>query len=443
MPRCWLLCLIMLTAETGTAPGQAVPPLALPYDCPRPGLSRIFVASVSHNSADSGRLSGLPNGQTVSQPLQPVILPDSSADSATTGTMAPGVMPSYEIAAVGVLPNFWYDWEYLLWWPEAPRMPHLHLRGTVEPAFAALFPQRSLGGATWNSPESSGGRFTTGFSLGESRWLGLQATYMFLGTRSLVQQGIDLDREDSVSGINRRPSLGVIALALSSRVSGWEIGTVTALHQGPGLCVRALSGYRYFQVHEGLRLDQTRLGMDPSGTIHGAWWQTADQIDGHNRFHGGQFGLHTEIGSGPVLLEMTGKIAIGQSVGVIRRSGWSLGSLPTMPGLVLPLRNQGILVPAGAAGRWQQREFAVLPEATMKFSYRFASQSRFYFGYNFLYLSEVFRPGDQVEAVADLSGIIMAIPAGERLGPYVRGLLLPERSDYWVQGLIFGLEYRY
>ena len=439
MPRCWLMILMLLNAMASKAGAQGVPPLAMPYNCPRPGPSRIPYTADTYPFEGTSSPPALPNGQAVSQPLQAVILPDSPPKLGDS-FISPGENLAWECTQVGVLPDSWHDWEYLLWWPKSPTTPSLTLRGSGDPAALPFVPERSLGGATWSSPETSGARFTYGFSLGESRWLGLQATYLFLGTRSLVQQGIDVDTAGSVSG--RIPSVGMLAMALSSRVTGWEISTVADLHDSPGLRLIALTGYRYFQVHEGLRLDQTRLGIDSAGAIPGPWWQTADQVDGHNRFHGGQFGLQADLGSGPIFVEMTGKIAIGQTVGVVRRSGWTVGSPHAVPGLVMPLSNQGILVPAGATGRWQQRHFAVLPEATMKIGYQFASQSRFYLGYNFLYLNEAFRPGEQVDTTAELSEILPT-STGQRLGSTLRPIPSSERSDYWVQGLIFGLEYRY
>jgi hypothetical protein len=62
-------------------------------------------------------------------------------------------------------------------------------------------------------------------------------------------------------------------------------------------------------------------------------------------------------------------------------------------------------------------------------------------GYNFLYLSEAVRAGDQVDEVVDPAQVPLF---GRPTAAVVeRPIPVLERSDFWVQGLVFGVEYRY
>jgi len=63
-------------------------------------------------------------------------------------------------------------------------------------------------------------------------------------------------------------------------------------------------------------------------------------------------------------------------------------------------------------------------------------------GYNFLYCSSVLRPGNQIDRVLDETLIpnfgTGVAPAGQsRPAPILRG------SDFWAQGLNFGVEFRF
>ena len=78
----------------------------------------------------------------------------------------------------------------------------------------------------------------------------------------------------------------------------------------------------------------------------------------------------------------------------------------------------------------------------MKVGYRFADRSRCYVGYNFIYLSEAARPGQQVDQTLSPNDVPIAGRGGVG-GGSDRPVPLLNRGDFWTQGLTFGLEYRY
>jgi hypothetical protein len=65
-----------------------------------------------------------------------------------------------------------------------------------------------------------------------------------------------------------------------------------------------------------------------------------------------------------------------------------------------------------------------------------------YLGYSFIYLSDAVRPGDQVDHTLSPG----QVPLVNGLGPALnadRPARVVNRTDFWTQGLVIGLEARY
>src|SRR5439155_27347964 len=62
----------------------------------------------------------------------------------------------------------------------------------------------------------------------------------------------------------------------------------------------------------------------------------------------------------------------------------------------------GLLVQASNAGRDTRDRFAILPETTLQLDYWLTEHLSAFIGYNFLYVSSVARPGDQVDPAVQL-----------------------------------------
>jgi hypothetical protein len=92
-------------------------------------------------------------------------------------------------------------------------------------------------------------------------------------------------------------------------------------------------------------------------------------------------------------------------------------------------------------GRATNSVFALVPEGTVKLGLK-SDRSRFFVGYNFLYLSDAVRPGDQVDRRINPVQIPMLNPGGAFAGPdYPRAQV--NQTDFWLQGLVVGFEGRY
>ncbi len=388
-----------------------------------------------------------PGGVSVSRPLTPCADPGD----ATAVTADPYLGPAATAARHAGRPDCpfgstWTSFEYLAWWPKGQPLPPLVTAGRGAPVLGSPATVVLVGGSSQDSPTAAGGRFTTGFALDDAGSAAAAVTYFFLGSRTdavtvvgragrprqVGRPFVDaLTGDPGVLPVGGNGFDGAVTVATTVRVTGWEVNGFWSVYDGPVARVHALAGYRYFQANEGLRIEQ--VAWNASGLAAAA----ADQFDARNRFHGGQLGVLADLSRGSLLLELAGKVAFGQGTAVVNVSGASavrngIGAVETYPA--------GVLAVASNSGRASQTAFAVLPEAQIRVGYRSADRSRIYLGYNFLYLSDAVRPGDQIDGTLDLAQVPLnqrPPAAADRPAP------LFVRSDFWVQGIVLGLEYRY
>jgi hypothetical protein len=164
----------------------------------------------------------------------------------------------------------------------------------------------------------------------------------------------------------------------------------------------------------------------------------SDQIDAHNRFHGGQIGLRGDVRKGPLFVEVAGKIAFGQTTEVVKTGGLT-GLSPSPTGnLFTP---GGLLAVSANSGRSSREAFAVVPEGSFKVGFA-CQNSRAFVGYDFTYLSSAVRPGDQIDRTVNLGQVPVLGGSGAFTGPE-RPQLAVKSTDFWLQGLIIGLETRW
>ena len=385
------------------------------------------------------QLDGLATGTTVSVPLRAVTLPETTAAPEQNTGYLPTVGAPLQTG--NPLANSWLTGEALLWWPKGAPLPPLVTasRGAAPPRFGGPNTALLVGGAA-ESPESVGGRFGYGFAVNEQGTAGFGVTYFFLGTRvrrelfgndpsrTLGRPVIDpaTGGEDVIAVSRPGGPQGSVGVATSTRSLGWEVNGLLNLVNGPQARINAVVGYRYLQVNEGLAV--TQLAVTPGGTV-----SVADQFDTRSRFHGAQVGLSADVVHGGLFVELTGKIALGQSAGIVAVRGLTAG-----PGGTLPV---GVLAQPTNSGHFTTSSLAFLPEGTLRVGFRFENRSRVYVGYNLLYLSDAVRPGEQVDRGIDLAGLThlaggVGVASDRPALPFVR-------SDFWIQGVVIGLEYRY
>jgi len=98
----------------------------------------------------------------------------------------------------------------------------------------------------------------------------------------------------------------------------------------------------------------------------------------------------------------------------------------------------GVLALPSNDGRRNYQSFSIVPEVGLNLGLLLTSRLKAPVGYNFLYWTEVVRPGDQIDRVVDRN----TIPTVQQ---FVLGALgtspapIREQTDFWMHGITFGL----
>jgi hypothetical protein len=103
----------------------------------------------------------------------------------------------------------------------------------------------------------------------------------------------------------------------------------------------------------------------------------------------------------------------------------------------------GLLALPTNIGHFSRDRFSVVPEIGVNLGYQLTDHLRAYVGYNFLYWTNVVRPGAQIDRVLDVTLIPNfpvpgAVPTGQN-----RPMVPFKENDFWAQGINFGLEFRW
>jgi hypothetical protein len=398
----------------------------------------------------------------------------ASHPAPATDEAYPAVDASY--AAQSPRSNFWLRGEYLAWWVKDARVPALITTGqagaTTLPGVLGQSDTNVLfGGNDMDNRFRSGGRFSAGLWLNCCQTIGLDASYFFLGSRSVGFAGASSGALGSpliarpffdvltgtqnaqlvafpalagatniLAGTGTGLASGNIQASMYSRLQGGDINAFCCICSGCDYWAQALVGFRYMQLNEGIGVTESSVVNSalPAGSpfFGGSTISISDQFDTRNNFYGGQVGLRGELRTGRMFVEVQGKVALGVTNQVVDINGSTVITASNGVSTVTPA---GFLASGSNSGRFTRNRFAVVPEAGINVGADITGHLRAFVGYTFMYWSSVVRPGDQIDV--GLSGT--QIPTDSRFnpqaGPARPGVLLQE-TDFWAHGLNVGLE---
>lgn len=358
---------------------------------------------------------------------------------------------------------FWVSAEYLMWWQRSQSVPPLV---TVSPAGTATGMSGVLGqDATRilydSTPDHtrSGGRFAVGMWMPHFCNLGIEANYFFLGRQtSTATYGSNGDPQVSrpvFNAITQKPAAeivsinnantfvtGTVSVNNFSQVWGAEANVRSRLSCGPCYWVDILVGYRHLNLSEGIDITENLQNFDPRTRLPAGNFLVHDSFHTRNQFNGVQVGLDGERRFWDrCFVGMTTKLAMGNVHQIVNIDGsTTFTNFPapfggTFPGGLLALPGTNI-------GRFTANRFGVLPEVGFKLGYDITDHLRVFVGYDFLYLTSVVRPGEQIDLRVNPNFVPSAAGPGPGGGPRLPAVLF-HTNDYWAQGLNFGLQYRY
>jgi hypothetical protein len=203
--------------------------------------------------------------------------------------------------------------------------------------------------------------------------------------------------------------------------------------------VELLAGFRYLELDEGLGVAEV-LAVDPQVPLLGGnRFQVLDQFDAQNRYYGGQLGARAEYRQDRFFVDFLGKLALGWTHEVVGING---STVIASPGGQPAVGRGGLLAQPTNSGHWHRDAFAVLPEVGVTVGYQVNQYLRAFLGYSFLYLSSVARPGDQIDRSVNISQAPLNQGTSGLVGP-ARPVFVFKDTDFWVQGINFGMEVRF
>jgi len=279
--------------------------------------------------------------------------------------------------------------------------------------------------------------------------LGLEGGFFFLGQQS-ASFGVN-DRAGNGSFVINEPLSGAppfttqvsapgaetgnVLVDSSTRLGGGDLNLLYNLYRANGWTINLLGGYRFVELDESLgitansSLFATTTYTDDVGNVlatalPGSTVTVFDSFKTRNQFNGGQVGTQFQYSWGRWLLGGSAKVAIGDMHEVVTIDGST--NVNPVGGTPVPLSggNYATL----QAGRSSTDRFAVVPEGRLTVGYAITPRINGLIGYNFLYLSSVARPGNQIDNSYD--------------GASHPGVPMTS-SSYWSQGLTASLQFKF
>jgi hypothetical protein len=369
-----------------------------------------------------------------------------------SGEYAPLAYPSRVVVRDPADPSLWVGVEGLLWWTRNQPLPvPVITTGPVsQGAFAGNIgvPGTTSLNGPLNYGATGGLRVFGGAWLDVSHTFGVDASYFFLGRQSAGFGAFD--RSGTGVAIINEPVAGApfstqvsapgldtggVAVDARSQLMGADVNLLYNLYRGNGWTINLLGGYRYLELCETLDITATSnmfvttTYTDSMGNVlvtapPGSTIVVSDHFGVRNQFNGGQLGAQFQYWRNRWFLGAAVKLGIGVTHEVITIDGNTI----VYPANGTPVPLSGGNYATLQMGRYTRDHFAVAPEAQLTLGYQVTPWLRAMVGYNFIYLSSVARPGNQIDNTFD--GVTHPIV------PMVS-------SSYWTQGLNFGLQFSF
>lgn len=406
-----------------------------------------------------------------------------SGDCGSCGSCGPCGAP---VCNVGPEGRAWFRADYLLWWTRSPYVGPLVTTSTDpldggilgRPTTSILFGDRRT-----NTDARSNFRFTAGWWFDCGRTGGIEFDAFTLGE---ANDGYSFT--SSGSPLLARPFYDVSLaqqnaelVAHPTWLGGTTSGNISEYFQSAGfhlrlnlccceaycptprcdeVCTRAelyyqyarafaaahtqpdsyrvdlIAGYRHYRLNDRLEIHEDLLVLENHPPdVAGTQFDINDRFRSQNDFHGGELGLVAQFYRGPWSFEFLAKMGIGNHNQVVQISGNTLVSRPGAD----PYNHQGgLLALPTNIGHYTRDQFVVIPEFGIELGYQIDCRWRAYVGYNVLYWANVLRASEQV----DFSVNPTQFSGGELVGE-ARPAFSFHDSDFWAQGLNFGLECRF
>lgn len=281
----------------------------------------------------------------------------------------------------------------------------------------------TLGG--WFDQDHIIGAEATGFYLFQQN-VNFSATSDAAGNPTLAVPALETTTNTEAAFVFASPLIGSpgnVSAQITSRFWGAEANGLLNVWRDHGIAVCALGGFRYLDLRETLSLsgNSNNLFILPFGVPVGpAAFQ--DNFNATNHFYGGNLGLKGEFSRGWFYAAIAGKVALGINQQTLNVSGSN----------TVLNDGAGIFARGPALGSRSSTPFTIVPEVQAKVGVNIGQHVRLTVGYDFLYISSVVRPGNNIDRGIDAAN-----------NPPTRPAALFNQTSFWAQGVNAGLEIRF
>lgn len=461
MKRLAFAVMLGLTVLTQSAPAQMFS--GSPAYFPAPAASG-YAAPVPYFPASSPPMPAY-HDHSVYCPVQMQAVPIESA----TLSHAPAQVVSDSTVVGETLSGgsvrrerFWVDPEFLLFYmnPLEVRVP-LVTTGLAGGGILGQPDTTIVSGDRVNYDPMTGLRLSAGVLLDATGRFSLLASGFYLprqSASSAFQSGPDgspLLARPFVDATNQLPAsltvsapgqaTGTIVLDSSAEIWGAEVGTLARVAQLGSTALGLSVGFRYLDLHERLSINQG-TGLLPgasanfAGSIVNAPGELffSDRFDTRNQFYGVNLGVQSTYRHGRFFADLIGKVALGGVQQTLNVFGATTTRVPG--GFTSTTAGGGLLALSSNAGRFSGDEFAVVPEVGVRVGVQVTQRVALTVGYNAIFISNVIRPGDQLDPTISLSQVpVSPLFTGQGTSP----VTTLDQTDFWLHGLSLGLSVRY
>jgi hypothetical protein len=338
--------------------------------------------------------------------------------------------------------RLWVRGQYLLWSAKGDELPPLVTAGTAQGAGGVLF-----GDSAVNNEARSGALIGLGYWLDPCQTYGIEASCLILGIHTtdfradnqtnaiLARPYTDVSPNAQTHGATRlliaSPGViqGSVTASVSSDFQAVDVLFRQALCQPCNYRIDALVGYRFCRLDEDLAISTSTRRLVAPRTRQ----TMSDSFHALNEFNGAELGVAAEWRGCRWSLEVLMKMALGDTSSHVQIAGSTVTTAPTAQ-----TYSTGLLAQRTNIGQYREDQLTMVPELGVALGYELTCRLRATFGYTFLYWSKVARPGDQID---------LDLNSSQFQGGTLTGAARPAFSlvgtDYWAQGVRFGLDYRF
>ena len=317
-----------------------------------------------------------------------------------------------------------------------------------------------LGGDSFGDTFTTGGRMTLGRWFGDGECRGIEARLFVLN--EINSSFITSSNEFPVlarpffnvntpmgpfSEVVADPARGVGGVAVNTEHSLWgaEVNYRRFLCGNGCRRVDAIVGYRYLGMKDQLSITENFVSNGTAPTLVGgvpvATGVVTDSFRTENHFHGGQIGLMGHLTRGRWSIDARATVAFGNLTQKAEIAGGQ--TLGLANGTVATFQGGLLALPGANIGSYTQNQFSVVPEVGFNVGYQLTSRMRVFVGYNFLYIGNALRPEGLIDQNIDAARIPNFPAGGTTPLAFPRPAPQFNLSDYFVQGISFGVAFRW